>query len=95
MKSIIQKETECYMCRKLYGRYVDLPNYGLELHHVIPGTANRQKSDEYGLVVWLCPRHHREIHSSGGAEMMKVLKQEGKEVFCSRHSEEEWIKEFT
>ena len=30
----------------------------LHSHHCIPGTANRKKSDEYGLTIWLCPYHH-------------------------------------
>lgn len=94
MKSIMQKENECYLCRKLYGRYVDLPNCGLEVHHVIPGVARRAKSDQYGLMVHLCTRHHREIHSSKGSRMMEALKQEGKEAFIHKYSEEEYIKEF-
>lgn len=31
---------------------------GLQLHHVFYGTANRRKSDKYGMVVWLCREHH-------------------------------------
>lgn len=49
MRSIIQKEKECYICRSPY----------VEEHHVFYGTANRQLSEKYGLKVWLCPEHHR------------------------------------
>lgn len=27
-------------------------------HHLIPGTANRKKCDEDGLIIPLCPEHH-------------------------------------
>ena len=27
-------------------------------HHCIEGTANRKKSDEWGLTIPLCPEHH-------------------------------------
>lgn len=30
----------------------------LQLHHVFYGTANRRKSDKYGMVVWLCKECH-------------------------------------
>ena len=35
-------------------------HYGAEWHHVFEGQANRQKSDRYGLIVPLCPLHHRD-----------------------------------
>ena len=31
----------------------------VEIHHVIYGTANRKNSDAYGLIIPLCPEHHR------------------------------------
>lgn len=49
MKSIIQKERECYVCH----------NPKVEEHHIFYGTANRKLSEKYGLKVWLCPYHHR------------------------------------
>lgn len=48
-KSILQEEKECYVCHNIYG---------LHLHHIFYGTANRKKSDEDGCVVWLCHTHH-------------------------------------
>lgn len=48
MKSILQKEKECWFC----GR-----TDGLELHHVY-GGPNRTVSDRNGFTVWLCRRHH-------------------------------------
>lgn len=51
MKSIIQKEKECYIC----GTTV-----WLEEHHIF-GGANRKISEKYGLKIWLCHRHHNEV----------------------------------
>lgn len=48
-KSIMQKEKKCFVC--------ETPN-NLHEHHVIYGVANRKKSEEYGLKVWLCQEHH-------------------------------------
>lgn len=48
MKSILQEERECWVCRSPY----------VEEHHVFYGTANRTLSEEYGLKVYLCHEHH-------------------------------------
>lgn len=48
-KSILQKEKECWACHT---------RFNLHEHHVIYGTANRKKSEKYGLKVWLCVHHH-------------------------------------
>lgn len=50
MKSIIQTEKECFICRN---------TQRLENHHCIHGRGLRPLADKYGLTVWLCPRHHR------------------------------------
>ena len=42
-------------------------------HHLIPGKPGRQLSEQYGLVVALCPRCHEFIHS-GKPEGVKALK---------------------
>ncbi len=42
-------------------------------HHLIPGKPGRQLSEQYGLVVALCPRCHEFIHS-GMPEGVKALK---------------------
>lgn len=49
MKSIIQKDKQCFVCGSPY----------CEDHHIFFGTANRKLSEKYGLKVWLCPEHHR------------------------------------
>ena len=60
-KSIVQREKECYICRYLAGEqgyYGELPSTGLHRHHIMFGTANRKKSEHYGLWVYLCVAHH-------------------------------------
>lgn len=74
MKSIIQKNRGvCFFC----GCPVT------EVHHCWYGTANRALSDEDGLVVDLCPLHHRLLHEQGyGAEELKL------------EAERAWIKHY-
>ena len=49
MKSVLQDSKECWVC----GRTDQLHD-----HHIIFGTSNRKKSEQYGLKVWLCYEHH-------------------------------------
>lgn len=66
--TIMQKNKECYKCKKVYG---------LEFHHCFFGSK-RKKSDEDGLTVWLCYEHHRGnmgVHSKKGHEFDLYLKQ--------------------
>jgi hypothetical protein len=57
---------------------------GIEVHHVIHGTANRKLSDKYGLVVGLCYQHHRGsfgVHGKNGQSLNLKLKIEAQETF--------------
>ena len=57
-KSILQVDRKkCFIC----GRYMA---YGIHEHHVFGGTANRKKSDDWGLVIYLCPYHHNASNNS-------------------------------
>lgn len=49
MKSIIQKEKQCFVCET---------TFNLQDHHIIYGTSNRKQSEKFGLKVWLCQEHH-------------------------------------
>ena len=62
MKSIIQKDRECYLCSS---------TLNLEKHHCLHGRGVRQLADRWGLWVWLCPMHHR--HSKYGVHGNKDL----------------------
>ena len=48
-KSILQKDKECYLCRRFYNlRTVR----GLEEHHILFGRGRRELSERYGLKPW-------------------------------------------
>lgn len=49
MKSIMQENKECFVCKT---------TLGLELHHCFFGSANRKLSDVDGCTVYLCRDHH-------------------------------------
>ena len=62
MKSIIQDNKECYVCKT---------TLGLHDHHILYGTANRKWSERFGLKVWLCGPHHN--LSNAGVHYNKEL----------------------
>ena len=49
MKSILQTERECALCRT---------TLNLHRHHVFFGRGLRSQSEKYGLTVYLCAKHH-------------------------------------
>lgn len=51
-----KKDGTCYLCRLLNDDIARRSN--LEEHHVFEGTANRRKSEHWGLKVYLCHEHH-------------------------------------
>lgn len=76
MKSIIQKEKECYVCKT---------TLGLHSHHILYGTANRKQSELYGLKVWLCGKHHN--LSNEGVHQNKELDLHLKQLAQTRFEE--------
>lgn len=72
MDSIITTDMEhCFICKTAPA----------EIHHIIFGTANRDLSDKFGLVVPLCAKHHRTgdnaVHRSEAANLyFKKIAQE-------------------
>jgi hypothetical protein len=88
--SIIQRNKECYKCKK---------TYGLELHHCLFGVANRKKADEDGLVVYLCNEHHRGtygVHGKEGHEFDLFIKQmaQARWMYFYNKTTEQWIKRY-
>lgn len=77
---------ECYYCGK-WGY--------LDEHHVFEGTADRAKSEKYGLKVKLCRSCHTAVHNGYGLEMRRELHEEFQKIFEMDHSREEFIKEFS
>lgn len=87
MKSIMQKNKECYICGK---------TYGLEKHHVIFGNSNRKWSDKYGLTVWLCGETcHRNGPQAPHRNRISdlKLKQDAQRAFESRFGDREKFRE--
>ena len=46
---------------------------GCEKHHIFGGVANRPKSEQYGLFIWLTPEQHKYLHDHP-LEMIKLKK---------------------
>ncbi len=74
MKSIMQENDRCYLCRMAFGT---------ETHHVFPGNPNRKHSEEDGLTVRLCLNCHWKVHfdSKDDGESMLKLKRDGQEAW--------------
>lgn len=90
MKSIMQENKECYLCRK----YFDICNErGLHKHHVYEGWGNRQRSEDTGCWIYLCGQHHNlsnyGIHFNKDVDM--EVKQECQRKFEETHSREEFM----
>ena len=67
----------------------------LQCHHIFGGTANRKKSEQYGLKVWLCYEHHlgkEGVHYN--KKMMAYLHTIGQMRFEETHTREQFRKEF-
>ena len=76
MKSIIQEEKRCWVCR----------NPHVEEHHIFYGSANRALSEKYGLKVYLCPYHHRGncgVHFN--PKLDDMLKGVAEQRFCEEY----------
>lgn len=79
----MQIAKECYVCK------ATIP---LEYHHVFFGGRNRKKSDEDGLVVTLCPAHHRGtdgVHGKNGHSLDLKLKQEAQKIWMEYYGKTE------
>lgn len=70
----------------------------LERHHIFEGNPDRQLSEKYKLVVWLCgSRCHRngEYAAHRNKDTAKYLHRVGQQMFEEQgHSREEFIKIF-
>ena len=88
MQSIITNERYCHLCGS---------RLNVERHHIMFGTSDRKKSEEYGLTVMLCSEHHRGtfgVHGKYGSELNKQLKIEAQRAFEKHYSHEEWMNVF-
>ena len=87
MKSILQDKKECFVT----GR-----TEGLHLHHVFEGSANRKKSDKWGLTIWLIPEYHnmsnKGIHFDYNFDLR--VKKYAQKKFIERYGYDKWMEEF-
>ena len=78
---------QCYVCGC---------TTNLHRHHVFEGSANRKKSDQYGMVIDLCGRHHN--LSSDGIHFNKDLdlkvKREYQKKFEEQYGHEKFMEVF-
>ena len=89
MKSVLQKEKQCWLCGS---------RYNLHLHHVY-GAGCRKNSTKYGLTVYLCQDHHtgvNGVHSgtTNGKALDELLRRYAQSVFEETHTREEFIRLF-
>lgn len=87
MDSILKSQPGiCYICDR---------EVQTERHHCLMGSY-RQISERLGLVVYLCPEHHRGtygVHGRDGAELNRYLQRQAQYAFEKDHTREEWMQE--
>lgn len=59
--------------------------YNIHIHHCIYGSANRKKSEKYGLIVPLCAKHHN--MSNEGVHFNKKFDRQLKQMAQKRFEE--------
>ncbi len=68
---------------------------GIHQHHVFGGTANREKSEQWGMKAWLCLEHHEGrtgVHNNRKMDMF--LKQRAQRAFEELYDHETFMREF-
>jgi len=83
-KSIIENEKKCFICQ----------NPRVQKHHIYKSHKCRDIADKEGLWVWLCPKHHRELHDNAGRGLDMELMQLGQQKYEETHTREEFIEKF-
>lgn len=87
MKSIIQKDKECYVCG------VTFP---IHEHHIFGGNK-RKLSEKYGIKVFLCWNHHEGtygVHGRDGKELAEKLHKLGQEAFEEAYPDLDFLEIF-
>ena len=87
MKSILQQDERCYLCKMAIGT---------QTHHCLPGNPNRKHSEQDGLTVRLCAQCHWKVHfdsQDDGRSMLK-LKKDAQEAYEKTHTREEFMKRY-
>jgi len=78
----MQQKKVCYVCGT---------DRGLHYHHIFYGTANRKKSDEDGMGIYLCGYHHNlsadGIHFNRNLDDM--VKQQAEKVWIEHYCDKD------
>lgn len=83
--SIVQHETECYICHR---------QGALHRHEPLDGIGRRSKSKALGLWVYMCPYHHKAAHRD--REMQDMLRADCQRAAMREYgwNTEDFIREF-
>lgn len=99
--SIIENRKECYFCRILAnveGYYGPLESKGLHRHHIMYGAGRRKLSDQYGLWIYLCYRHHNDPSSEEAVHYNQNLRRYTEKIaqkaFEQKGTREQWMSLF-
>lgn len=86
MKSIIQEDKECFVTKS---------TLNLHKHHIMNGY-NRNKSEKYGLWIWLRSDWHiqTDYAAHNNKEFDLTLKRMAQQKFEEIYGKEKWITEF-
>lgn len=89
-----KEERTCYLCMLLEKNFVR--HLYLEEHHIFFSGHQRFLSEEYGLKVYLCCRHHREgpeaVHRN--QENRRLLEARGQQAFEAKYGRAEFLRVF-
>ena len=79
---MIDNNKVCFMCN----------NTNVEKHHIYKGHKCRQIADKEGMWVWLCRKHHEQMHKNRelDLELMKL----GQEKYEQTHTRADFIEKF-
>lgn len=94
--SIMQRKEDgyCYLCALLEDNWK--PCRYREGHHIFFSKKLRPMSEEYGLKVYLCRRHHREepeaVHQNW--RNRRILEAQGQQAFEEIYGHEKFMKVF-
>ena len=84
-ESILSNERKCFLCGS---------EQNIVKHHIC-GGATRDRSEEFGVWVYLCDSCHFKIHfSKDSRKMMDSLREEAQRKFEETHTREEWFRAF-
>ena len=65
----------------------------MDFHHILNGSKTlRKTSEDIGAWIWLCPKCHRWVHSTGdGVKYQILLKGLVQERYEQEHTRREWM----